>query len=58
MEHDPLIQEIRAIREAYAERFRYDLQAIQRDLKTLEQQSGRPVVSPPVRRPAPGEPVL
>jgi hypothetical protein len=47
MSRDPLVQEIRAIREAYAERFDYDLLAIFRDLKELEQQSGRQIVSPP-----------
>ncbi len=49
MERDPLIQEIRAIREAYAERFNYDLRAIYRDLKDLERRTGRPIVSPPQR---------
>ena len=46
---DPVVQEVRTIREAYAERFGYDLQAIHRDLKELERQSGRHVVAPPQR---------
>ena len=49
MQRDPLVQEIRVIREAYAERFGYDLQAIARDLKDLEQRSGRRVVPPQPR---------
>jgi hypothetical protein len=48
MWRDPLVQEIRAIRESYAERFDYDLRAIYRDLKKLERQNGRPIVSPPL----------
>jgi hypothetical protein len=52
MWRDPLVQEIRAIRESNAERFGYDLRAIYRDLKKLEQQSGRLIVSPPQRSPA------
>jgi hypothetical protein len=46
MQRDPLVQEIREIREAYAERFGYDLRAIARELKKLEQRSGKRVVSP------------
>jgi hypothetical protein len=51
MWRDPLVDEIRAIREAYAERFDYDLETIYRDLKELEQPSGRLIVSPPHRAP-------
>lgn len=32
MSPDPLVAEVRAIREAYAKRFNYDLQAIYREL--------------------------
>jgi hypothetical protein len=48
---DSIVQEVRAIREAYAKRFGYDLQAIHRDLKEQEQASGRRVVSLQPRRP-------
>ena len=57
MGHDHLVQEVRALREAYAERFHYDLQAILDDLKELERQSGRQVIPPAVHRPVAGEPV-
>jgi len=45
MWHDPIVEEIRRIREEYAGRFGYDLQAIHRDLKQREQASGRKVVA-------------
>ncbi len=48
---DSLVQEVRAIREAYAKQFGYDLQAIHRDLKEQERASGRRVVSFAPRRP-------
>ena len=58
MRRDPVVQEVRAIREAYGERFHYDLNAIQRDLQQLERQSGRLVVRPQVYRPASDELVV
>lgn len=42
---DPIVAEIHAIREAYAKRFNYDLDAIFRDLKEQEKKSGRKTVS-------------
>jgi hypothetical protein len=45
MSRDPIVAEIRAIREAYAKRFNYDLDAICRDLKKQEKRSGRKTVS-------------
>jgi hypothetical protein len=51
---DPIVEEVRAIREAYAARFNYDLQAIYRDLKAQERQSGWQTVSLP---PRPAKPV-
>jgi len=50
---DDILLEVRKVREAYAQRFGYDLQAIHRDLKAQEQVSGRRVVSLPPRRPKP-----
>jgi hypothetical protein len=48
---DPLVQEIRAIRESYAERFNFDLGAIYRDLQAQDQQSGRRIVPAPREAP-------
>lgn len=58
MHRDPLVEEVRAIREAYAARFDYDLEALARDLKELERHSGRQVVSPPQPRAAHKEHVI
>jgi hypothetical protein len=48
---DDVLLEVRKVREAYAQQFGYNLQAIHRDLKMGEQASGRRVVSLPPRRP-------
>ncbi len=42
---DPIVDEVRRARNAYAARFNYDLRAIYRDLKEQEKRSGRKVVS-------------
>jgi hypothetical protein len=42
---DPIVDEVRHAREAYAARFNYDLRAIFRDLKEQERRSGRKFVS-------------
>jgi hypothetical protein len=42
---DPIVDEVRRARDAYAARFNYDLRAIYRDLKEREKRSGRKVVS-------------
>ena len=42
---DPIVDEVRQARDAYAARFNYDLRAIFRDLKEQEQRSGRQIVS-------------
>jgi len=55
MERDPIVAEVRAVREAYAKQFDYDLRAICRDLKQQEEKNGRETVSPgPKRRPTAG----
>jgi len=41
---DPIVDEVRRVREAYAAQFQYDLRSIARDLKTKEKCGGRPVV--------------
>jgi hypothetical protein len=45
MWEDPIVQEIRGIREAHSNRFNNDLQAIYQDLKEQEQKSKRKFVS-------------
>jgi len=47
---DEIIKEVRAIREAYGERFDFDIDAIFRDAKEREVKSGRKVVSLEPRR--------
>jgi hypothetical protein len=42
---DPIVEEVRRVRDAYAARFNYDLRAIFRDLKDQEKRSGRKLVS-------------
>lgn len=50
---DPIVEEVRKAREKHAARFKYDLDAICRDLKERERKGGRKVVSLPPRKPAP-----
>ena len=47
---DEIMREVRAIREAYAARFDYDIDAISRDAKAKEAQSGHEVVARPPKR--------
>ena len=47
---DDILEEIRKVREAYGERFGFDIGAICRDLRERERASGREVVSLPPRR--------
>lgn len=42
---DPIVDEVRRVRDEYAARFNYDLRAIYRDLKEQEKRSGRKLVS-------------
>ena len=41
---DPIVEEVRKVRDAYAKQFNYDLDAIYQDLKAKERRSGRVVV--------------
>jgi hypothetical protein len=50
MPQDETIREVRAIREAYGERFDFDIEAIFRDAKEREEKSARKVVSLEPRR--------
>lgn len=47
MTRDPIVDEVRQFRDAYAKRFQYDLEAICRDIRDKQTQSGRQVVSLP-----------
>jgi hypothetical protein len=47
---DPIVEEVRKVRDAYAKRFKYDLDAIYRDLKEKERKSGRVVVPCPPKQ--------
>ena len=46
---DPIMQEVRAIREAIAAESNYDLDAIFEVFRRLEATSGRPYVAPPAQ---------
>lgn len=46
---DPIVEKVREARAAYAQRFNYDLDAMYRDLKKRETQSGRVVVRCPAK---------
>ena len=48
--NDPIIDEIRKVREAHAAQFNYDLDAIFRDIKEREKQGRRKLVSFPPRK--------
>ena len=51
MRLDPIVEEVRKIRDAYAKHFNYDLDAICRDLQEKQRLSKRRVVSLPPKRP-------
>jgi hypothetical protein len=53
MQPDRVIEEVRAVRAAYAQRFDFDLRAVCRDLQERERASGRQTVTLPPRRPEP-----
>ncbi len=51
MSSDPVVTEIRAIREQIAARFKYDIDAIVKDARERDALDDREVVSRPPRRP-------
>jgi hypothetical protein len=53
--NDPIIDEVRRVRDAHASRFNYDLDAIFRDIKEQERRSGRTFVSFPQSKADPKE---
>ncbi len=46
---DEIVAEVRAVRDAYAQRFAYDVQAICRDLKRSQDEGKRKVIRLPAR---------
>jgi hypothetical protein len=51
--NDPIVDEVRRVRDALAARFNYDLDAIFRDIKEREKKSGLKFVDGVARQPAP-----
>ena len=49
---DPIVEEVRRIRDAHAARFNYDLNAIFRDIKEREKESGLLFIDGVARQPA------
>jgi len=45
MKPDPIVDEVRKVREAHVAKFNYDLSAICADLKKKEKDSGHPLIS-------------
>jgi hypothetical protein len=52
MWNDPIVEEVRKVRNEHAKKFNYDLQAIAADLKKLQEASGRKFVTRSPRKPA------
>ena len=50
MWNDPIVEELRQHRQAYAAQFNHDLSAICRDLRERRKEGGRKVVSLPPKR--------
>ena len=48
---DPIVEEVRKIRDEYAKKFNYNLDAIAADLIKQQKTSGRKLVSFPPRKP-------
>ena len=46
---DPIISEVRAVRDAHAARFDYDVAAIFQDIRAMQEASGREYVRYPAR---------
>jgi len=49
MAKDPIVEEVRAIRDAYAKQFDYDIDAIYCDIKENEAETGRKLTSRPAK---------
>ena len=46
---DPIISEVRAVRDAHAARFDYDVAAIFRDIRAMQEESGQDYIQLPSR---------
>ena len=51
MWRDEILEEIHKIREEHAKAFNYDLQAICDDLRRKQAESGRQIISSPLKQP-------
>ena len=51
--NDPIVEEVRRVRDAHAAMFNYDLDAIFQDIKEQEKKSGQKFVTYPPRRTEP-----
>ncbi|MDX6496786.1 MAG: hypothetical protein QOG23_46 [Blastocatellia bacterium] len=51
MWNDEIVEEVRRVREGYASKFNYDLDAIFKDIKQQEERSDCEVVSRPPKKP-------
>ncbi len=56
-EADPIVDEVRRVRDAHAAKFNYDPDAIFRDIKEQEKRSGRKYVSFADDQVAPNQPL-
>jgi hypothetical protein len=53
--NDPIVDEVRRVRDAHAARFNYDLDAIFRDIKEREKKGGLKFVQGVARQPVPSQ---
>jgi hypothetical protein len=53
--NDPIVDEVRRVRDAHAARFDYDLDAIFQDIKNREKKSGLKFVGGVARQPMPNQ---
>ncbi len=53
--NDPIVDEVRRVRDAHAARFNYDLDAIFQDIKERERKSGLVFVQGVARQPTPNQ---
>lgn len=51
MWNDEIVEEVRNVRNEYAAQFKYDLEAIFRDLKQQEEKSDREIITRPPKKP-------
>jgi len=54
MKDDPIVEEIREIRQKHSQKFNHDIHAICEDLRRRERESGREFVALPPKRPRDG----